>query len=164
MVLNRIEKLLEKYDNAETTLQEEQELRAYFSGDDVAPHLEYYKPMFQYFSASQQEAFTKDVQLETRTNKRNLYQWLSVAAVSVLMLGIFLPRTLLGPSAEEEAQARLAYEQTMEALSLVSAGMQKGRQELTSLNMMTDNLHDGMSQASWLGEFSKAKNRIFKNN
>lgn len=162
MVLNRIEELLVKYDNAETTLQEEQELRTYFLSEDVAPHLEYYRPMFQYFAASQKEVFTKDVPLKTRT--RSLYQWISVAAVSILMLGIFLPRTLFGPSVEEEAQARLAYEQTMEALSLVSAGMNKGKQELTSLAMVTDNLNDGMSQASRLGEFSKAKNKIFKNN
>ena len=93
MVLNRIEELLAKYDNAETTLQEEQELRTYFLSEDVAPHLEYYKPMFQYFAASQKEEFTKDVPLKTRT--RSLYQWISVAAVSILMLGIFLPKNLI---------------------------------------------------------------------
>jgi hypothetical protein len=162
MVLNRIEELLEKYDNAETTLQEEQELSAYFLGEEVAPHLESYRPMFQYFAVNQKEEFTKVVPLNTKT--RSLYQWISVAAVSILMLGIFLPRTLFGPSAEEEAQARLAYEQTMEALSLVSAGMSKGKQELNSLAMVGDNLNDGMSKAGKLSEFSKAKNRIFKNN
>jgi len=162
MVLNRIETLLDKYDKAETTLQEEAELREYFSGDDVAPHLEYYKPMFQYFATSQQEEFTKDLPLPKKI--KSLYPWISVAAVTVLMLGIFLPRTLFGPSAEEEAQARLTYQQTMEALSLVSAGMHKGKQELGSLTMMTNNLEEGMTQASWLGEFSKTTNRIFKNN
>ena len=162
MVLNRIEELLEKYDNAETSLQEEQELRDYFLSDQVAPHLEHYKPMFQYFTMSQKEEFTNDVPL--KTTKRYFYQWISVAAVSILMLGIFLPRTLLGPSAEEERQAMETYEQTMEALSLVSAGMNKGKQELTSLAMVSDNLNDGMSKAGRLGEFSKATNKIFKNN
>ncbi|MEM1003288.1 MAG: hypothetical protein AAGH46_11635 [Bacteroidota bacterium] len=162
MVLNRIEELLTKYEDVETTLQEEQELRDYFTSDEVAPHLEYYRPLFQYFAASQKEEFTKDVPLKTRT--RSMYQWISVAAVSIIMLGIFLPRTLFGPSVEEEAQVRLAYKQTMEALSLVSAGMNKGKQELTSLALLTNNLNDGMSQASRLGEFTKATNKIFKNN
>ena len=89
MVLNNIEELLEKYNNAETSLKEEAQLKAYFASDDVAPHLEHYKPMFQYFSLSQQEQYTKDVPLKTKKTK--LYQWISVAAVAVLMFGIFIP-------------------------------------------------------------------------
>lgn len=162
MVLNRIEELLAKYEEARTSLKEEQELRDYFLSNDVAPHLESYRPLFQYFASSQKEEFTKDVPLNTRS--KTLYQWISVAAVSILMLGVFLPRTLFGPSAQEQAEARLAYEQTMEALSMVSAGMNKGKQELSSLSLVSNNLNDGMSQASMLGEFSKAKNKIFKNN
>ena len=63
MVLNSIEKLLEKYDNGETTLQEEQQLKNYFSKETVAPHLEVYKSMFQYFLHTHEERFTKDVPL-----------------------------------------------------------------------------------------------------
>jgi hypothetical protein len=162
MVLNKIEELLVKYENVETTLQEEQQLRDYFLGDEVAPHLEHYKPMFQYFAASQKEEFTKDVPLKPK--KTSFYQWISVAAVSILMLGIFLPRTLFGPTAQEEAEAMLAYQQTIEALSLVSAGMNKGKQELSSLALVSDNLNEGLSQAGKLGEFSKTTNKIFKNN
>ena len=38
MVLNNIEKLIEKYDNGETTLKEEQQLKDYFSQQTVPPH------------------------------------------------------------------------------------------------------------------------------
>ncbi len=163
MVLNNIEKLIEKYNNAETTLVEEQQLRAYFTSDNVAPHLEHYKPMFVYFSQAQQEQYTKDVPLKPKRTK--MYQWISVAAVTVLMLGLIIPK-VLGPSQEELRQKELAmetYNKTMEALSLVSIGMNEGKEQLNSLTLVSDNLNQGFEEVSRLNEFSKATNRIFKN-
>jgi hypothetical protein len=52
MELANIEKLVAKYENAETTLKEETILRDYFLSDNVAPHLEEYQLMFTYFQAS----------------------------------------------------------------------------------------------------------------
>ncbi|OZV68130.1 hypothetical protein [Winogradskyella aurantia] len=161
MVLNNIEKLLEKYNNAETTLKEEAQLRAYFESDTVAPHLEQYKPLFKYFSKSQEEQYTKDVPLKPKKTIR-LYQWISVAAVTVLMLGLMIPR-IMGPTEEEKEEALLAYNQTMEALSLVSLGINEGKEQLGALTLVGENLDQGMAGVSRLDEFTKAKNRIFKN-
>ncbi|NRD24029.1 hypothetical protein HNV10_12285 [Winogradskyella litoriviva] len=160
MVLNNIEKLIEKYNNAETTLTEEAQLKAYFLSDDVAPHLEHYKPMFQYFLESKKEQYTKDVPLNSKKTK--LYQWISVAAVAVLMLGLVVP-TFIGPSEQEKREALMAYNQTMEALSLVSIGMNEGKQQLNSLVLVSNNFNHGIEEAGKLSEFTKTTNRIFKN-
>lgn len=160
MVLNNIEKLLEKYDNAETSLNEEAQLRAYFESDSVAPHIEHYKPMFLYFSQSQKEQYTKDVPLKPKRTK--LYQWISVAAVAVLMLGFIVPQ-FMGPTEAEKQEALLVYNQTMEALSLVSLGMNEGKEQLTSLALVGDNIDQGAQQASRLGEFNTITNKILKN-
>lgn len=163
MVLNNIETLLEKYNNAETTLKEETQLKAYFLSDDVAPHLEHYKPMFQYFSESKKEQYTKDVPLKTK--KTNLYQWISVAAAAVLMLGLVVPR-FIGPSAEELKNQEIAmatYNQTMEAFNLISLGMNKGKSQLTNLALVGDNINEGVEQANRLGEFNTITNKILKN-
>ena len=163
MVLNDIDKLIEKYNNAETTLKEEAQLKAYFASDNVAPHLKHYKSMFQYFSVSKQEQYTKDVPLNTK--KTRLYQWISVAAVAVLMLGFMVPK-LFGPSAEEIQQreeALLVYNQTIEAFNLISLGMNEGKSQLTNLALVSDNINEGAEQASKLGEFNTVTNKILKN-
>ena len=139
MVLNNIEELIEKYNNAETTLKEEAQLKAYFANDNVEPHLEHYKPLFHYFSLSQKEQYTKDVPLTTKKTK--LYQWISVAAVAVLMLGLVVP-SFVGPSEQEKQEAK---------------------QQLNSLVLVSDNLNQGIEGAGRLSEFSKTTNKIFKN-
>ena len=162
MVLNSIEKLLEKYDNCETTLKEEQQLQAYFAQDDVAPHLESYKVMFQYFKKTKQEHYTKDVPLKPRTY--HLYRWISVAAVAVLMLTVFTQfeskKTLHDLNSEE----LLAYNQTMEALNLVSSKFNKGATSLNALNIAGTQFEKGAEQVNYINEFTKSTNKIFKNN
>ena len=163
MVLNNIEKLIEKYNNAETSLNEEAQLRAYFESDNVAPHLEHYKPMFLYFSQSQKEQYTKDVPLKPKRTK--MYQWISVAAVAVLMLGFMIPQ-IIGPTDQELKDKELAmetYNKTMTAFKLVSIGMNEGKEQLTSLALVSDNLNHGIDEASRLSEFSETTNKIFKN-
>ena len=49
MELNNIERLLEKYEEGQTTLQEEAQLKHYFTTETVAPHLEVYRTIFVYY-------------------------------------------------------------------------------------------------------------------
>lgn len=57
-----INQLLEKYWNAEASLQEEAELRAYFSSDDVAPEHEQFKKLFTFFSIGRLQSTDLDVE------------------------------------------------------------------------------------------------------
>jgi hypothetical protein len=155
MVLNSIEKLLEKYDNGETSLKEEQQLKDYFAQDDVAPHLESYRVMFQYFNTTKQELYTKDVPLKPKKNF--VYQWISVAAVAVLMLGIFIPKigeenkiTSLDDLTPEE---REVYFQTKEALAMLSSNFDKGT---SSLSVLSENFNQGASSFNALSLASES--------
>ncbi|MCK4465557.1 MAG: pyruvate ferredoxin oxidoreductase, partial [Bacteroidales bacterium] len=57
MDLQKIEKLLQKYYNGETSLEEEEVLRTFFSSRDVPDHLEAEKELFSYYySQSRDEA------------------------------------------------------------------------------------------------------------
>ena len=57
-----INQLLEKYWKAETSLQEEAELRAYFSGDDIAAEHLQFKDLFSFFSFGRMQSTDLDVE------------------------------------------------------------------------------------------------------
>ncbi|MDP2068183.1 MAG: hypothetical protein Q8K04_04385 [Lutibacter sp.] len=125
MELVNIEKLLEKYLDAETSIAEENELKTYFSGDDVALHLEEYRAMFGYFSASKNEIFTKTIQLKSR--KLN-WKWLSVAASAILLVSVYT-----GYQKNQQAKAEKIYQETQFAFAMLSANLNKGTAAITEL-------------------------------
>ncbi|WP_431121717.1 hypothetical protein [Flagellimonas flava] len=138
MELDNIEKLLEKYFEATTTVAEERTLQAYFSQKEVASHLEQYKSMFNYFSMAKEERYTKQVPLKPR---RNYYKWLSVAAVVVLTFGIYF-----GNEYQERKQAEYAYNETKKAFELLA-----------------ENFGKGTEKVAYLQEFEVAKQKIYNN-
>lgn len=155
MVLNNIEQLLEKYENGETTLKEEQQLKNYFSQETVAPHLVMYKPMFAYFKVNQEEQFTKTLPLKTKRIFN--YKWLSVAAVAVLMIGFYFKsnnQNDLGTYEDPE----LAYNEVVKSLAMISNQFNKGTSTISYLN----EINKGTSALGYLNEFENSKNLIFK--
>ncbi len=144
MELSNIEKLVEKYENAETSLQEEQVLKAFFQQDAVPAHLLEYKTMFNYFDQSSTESFTKSIQLKP---KRSNWKWLSIAATVALLVSIYTinsPGTL---NESERQEAQLAFQETQKAFQLISQNLNKGN----------------TVALAGLQEFGKAKNKVFKN-
>jgi hypothetical protein len=148
MALDRIEQLLEKYFEAQTSIAEEKELKQYFSSSDVAQHLEHYKPIFGYAVQAKQEQFTATIPLKTK--KRNRVVWLSVAASAVVFLGVGL--FTFDSYNQSEAQdlgtiedPEIAFRETQKALNMISRSVNKG-----------------IVSMSYLKEYEQSKNRIFK--
>ena len=155
MVLNDIEKLLEKYENGETSLKEEQQLKHYFSQETVAPHLEMYKPMFAYFLVNQQEQFTKDIALKTKRIFN--YKWLSVAAVAVLMLGIYFNKPNdVGTIDDPE----VAFNEVSKSLEMFSNQFNKGTSTVGYLN----EVNKGTAALGYLNKIENTTSIIFKSN
>ena len=145
MELANIEKLIEKYENAETSLQEEQELKTFFQKDDVPVHLLEYKALFNYFDQSGTERYTKSIQLKPR--KAN-WKWLSIAAAVALLVSIYTFDRFGTISDSERQEAELAYQETQKAFQLISQNLNKG---------------NAVAFAG-LSEFEKAQNKVFKTN
>ncbi len=156
MVLNNIEKLLEKYENGETSLKEERVLKNYFTSDNVAPHLEMYKPMFEYFLVNKQEQFTKDVPLKTK--RKFNYKWISVAAIAVVMLGLYFGATTNNNLGTYE-DPQLAFNEFSKSMEMISTKFNKGASTVNYLN----EVNKGTSTLGYLNEIENTTRIIFKN-
>ena len=138
MELASIEKLVEKYENAETTLQEEATLKAYFLSDNVAPHLEEYQMMFTYFQISKDETYTKTIELKTK-KKRN-FKWISVAASVVLLFSVYTGKVEYDKHLEFE-KAKEQYAQVTGALKMLSMNLKKGNDAFNNLYVYEDSVN-----------------------
>ncbi|WP_396144088.1 hypothetical protein [Flavobacterium sp.] len=149
MALDRIENLIDKYFEGETSIAEENELKVYFSSTDVAQHLKQYQTIFGYFSQAKEQQFTQEIPLQTK--KRNVVLWLSIAASVVVMLGVGTMMYFNNDKEEQfvactpEDNPELALQQTEKALALVS-----------------EHLNTGIESVSYINEYEQSKNRIFK--
>jgi len=149
MALDRIEKILDKYFEGETSIAEENELKVYFSSSDVAQHLKQYRPLFGYFSQAKEQHFTQEIPLQTK--KRNNVIWISIAASVLVMLGVGMFMYFESNKPEQfaactpEDSPELALEQTQKALALVS-----------------EHLNTGIESVGYLNEYENTKNKIFK--
>ncbi len=84
MDCSRIKHLLEKYLEGESSLNEEELLRKYFTENKIIPlELEYAKPMFCAFKSEQNVQVKKEF-----TNRAKLYSIFGIAASIVIMFGL----------------------------------------------------------------------------
>ena len=137
MELANIERLLVKYENAETTLKEEDALRTYFASNKVAPHLKEYQLIFNYFKSNTDETYTKRIILKDKIKKSN---WVMVAASVILLLSTYLGLNIINQYNEKKhAAENLA--QITNVLKIVSTNLKKGNQALKKLHVYEDSVY-----------------------
>lgn len=88
-----IDELLNKYFDGKTSLDEEDTLRAYFSGGKVQPHHQIYIPMFKTFIS--EKKLRAPISVKQNHSKSTRIKWLwglvgSVAAVTILIFALHL--------------------------------------------------------------------------
>jgi hypothetical protein len=88
-----INKLLEKYWNAETDLNEEATLSKYFAGDEIAPEHEQYKPLFQIYNMASGIKYEKPIEIPKETPVIGIRRWanwnvIGIAASFLILITI----------------------------------------------------------------------------
>jgi hypothetical protein len=157
-----LKKLLEKYYNGDTSVEEELILKEYFSGDEIFPGYEAEKEVFRLYSASD-EIPVPDDKLEARikasidridTHKSEQapairrYPIFSIAAgLLILIASYFMLKQHSGPR-DTFSDPRLAYAETMKILNEVSIKLNKGTAALQPLTKISRTANTGIGSVS----------------
>lgn len=146
MELNKLESLLKRFDDGETSLEEEKFLKEYFHLVKVPNHLKEYQLIFNF---SEEE---KNIHHPGKIKLKSGRKWYAIglAASILIAVGIF---TFQENEQQNFSQSELgtienpeeAYYKAKETLQMVAQIMNNGKQELV-----------------YLEEFNKTKNQIIK--
>ena len=148
MESDKIEILLEKYFEGETSIAEENELRTYFSSSNVLPHLEQYKSVIGYFSQAAAQKFAHEIRLPSR---KPALVWISIAASVVVLLGIgtFTYVNYYNANQNQDLgtydDPEVAFKETQKALALLS-----------------NQVNVGIESVQYVQEYENSKELIFK--
>jgi hypothetical protein len=123
----RLELLLEKYWEAESTIEEEKELKSLLH---QAKGYEEEKALFGILSEFKKME-PQSVQLPGSNTKRTInWSWIGWAAsVAILASSVWVWQEY-----EQKKEEELAYQQVMEALALIQNNLAKGQQQLQPLH------------------------------
>jgi hypothetical protein len=147
MEFSKIEALLEKYFEGETSIAEENELKDYFSSSNVAEHLEQYRPLFGYFAEAKEQKLTNNV---TLISKKRKVAWLSIAASIVVMLGIGT-YSYFNVNTVKENKELGTYSDPKEALEATQK----------ALAMLSNHVNVGIESVQYIQMYEETKNKAF---
>ena len=150
----KIDELLKKYWECETSLDEEQQLREHFEGNDIPEQHKEAAALFNYFSANKkksmgEEAFSVNSLRASRNPDRGkaltlVYNTMRIAAgIAVLMVAVWFVRKEIhksDPVAMEDTYSdpKIAFEETKKALMMISKGFTKAEQETRKINLFNE--------------------------
>lgn len=156
----RLDELLNKYWNCQTSLDEEQELRRYFSKNQVPEEVLPAASLFRYFEEQRNQTAQKDFNLAVlsklkkanriRTGKLRVlvrYSLQIAAGIAVLVVAVFLVRQELRKPDRPAGNGELvdtfddpnrAFEETKKALEMISRGFVRAEQQAKKINAFNE--------------------------
>lgn len=152
---NRLNELLNKYWNCETSLEEEQQLREHFKGRDIPEELKETAGLFRYFEESKKKSLsdisfdrTVIAKLHAPPKKgkvaRLFYNSMRIAAgVAVVMVATWFIRTEVRKTTPQEVvdtydDPKLAFEETKKALMMISKSFGTAEEQAKKINMFNE--------------------------
>ena len=148
MESDKINALLEKYFEGETTIAEENELKKYFSSAVVAPHLQQYQSLFGYYTSDTKQKFEPKLMLQS--NKKSKITWIAVAASVVVLLGVGI-YTFNNVSNDKTNPELGTYDDPEEAF----------KETQKALAMLSNHVNVGIESIQYIENYENTKDQIF---
>jgi hypothetical protein len=150
----RIEELLNKYWNCETSLEEEQQLKTYFRGQEIPEQLKETAVLFHYFDEHKKKdltdsTFDHQILAKVKTPPQGkvvkiFYNSMRIAAgIAVLVVATFLVRNEIrtnNPAPVEDTfdDPKLAFEETKKALQMISKSFGSAKDQAKKINLFNE--------------------------
>lgn len=142
----KMDELLKKYWDGESSLEEEKFIRTYFRGKDVHPSHEQYRALFSFFEEEASQSYPVGTERQKR-KKIHARPFLRIAAAIIVLMAV---GTLIYTNIQREPKntwanyevqdAEEAREKAVEALAFVSSKLNKGesnvKHNLKTLNKL----------------------------
>ena len=160
MELTKVEALLEKYFEGQTTLGEENMLKFYFTKEELPEHLEVYKSMFRYYDEQVIETIIRNnsISLPPKLKLKKLWIQVGIAASIVFIIGVFVNDKYAYEDLGTYKDPKVALKETKKILYMVSSLINKGQKNLVHLN----EFKSASGYLIPLNELNKSKNSILK--
>jgi len=137
MELHKIESLIEKYLEAETTVAEEKLLKNYFSSSNVSPGLEPYRPLFQFYAVEKSIVLNeeeRELKLPRKRSHKAVYASIaSIAAILVIAISVFQFSNFQEEHLVVEGNHELAMKNTQDLLNMVTGAVANSKENLMYL-------------------------------
>jgi hypothetical protein len=150
----KIEELLNKYWNCESSLEEEQQLREYFRNQDIPQQWSETASLFRYFDAHKKKelndiSFERSVIEKVQAKKKGkihslVFNTMRIAAgITVLMVAIWFVREEVRKSDPQEIvdtydDPKLAFEETKKALKMISRSFGTAETQAKKINLFNE--------------------------
>lgn len=132
MELNKIEFLLKKYDEGETSIKEEKILKKYFYSGETPEHLKEYRVMFNFSENEKEISFPGELGVKS---KKESYAFSGIVASIILAIGIFTfqynqQNNFSGSELGTIENPEEAFLKTKETLQMIAEVLNNGQEEL----------------------------------
>jgi len=126
-----LDELLEKFERAETTLEEERRIKAHFTQNESVNEHDVHKSIFSFYAQEQKHSIP-DLERPKRSGSRST--WMKIAAILVLLIASVVFYQQYQHRQELKRQlASEAFDKTKKVLELVATEFQKGKSNLELL-------------------------------
>lgn len=147
MELIKIESLLKKYDEGETSLKEEKILKEYFSSEETPDHLKEYRSIFNFSIKEKEISYPKEIKVKSR---KKSYAFIGIAASIILAIGIF--------TYQYDEQNQLSYNE----LGTIENPEEAFLKTKEALQMVAEVLNNGQEELQYVEEFNNTTSKYIK--